>query len=124
MNLSKRTVTLMGLFLALTLAVGASVLRAGDQDFVLVNRTGYDIDEVYLSPVKAKTWGDDVMGTDALVNGTKVTIEFARAATACKWDLKVVFSDQEEAVWEGFDLCQISEITLKYEGKTPTATWK
>ena len=124
MNISKRSLTFLGLSFALILSVGATVLWAGDQDFVLVNRTGYGIDEVYLSPVKAKTWGDDVMGTDTLANGNKVTIEFAHNATACKWDMKIVFEDGEEAVWEGFDLCKVSEITLKYEGKHPTATYK
>ena len=89
-----------------------------------MNRTGYGIDEVYVSAAKAKTWGDDVMGTDTLQDGTKVTIEFEHSATACMWDLKIVFSDQEEAIWEGFNLCKVSEITLKYEGKRPTATYK
>ncbi len=124
MNISKRSVTFLGICFALTLAVGASVLSAGDQDFVLVNKTGYGIDEVYLSPVKAKTWGDDVMGKDTLADGEKVPIEFHHDATACNWDMKIVFEDKEEAVWEGFNLCKISEITLKYEGKHPTATYK
>jgi hypothetical protein len=128
MNISKRFATVLGLCFALTIAVsavGATVLPPGDQDFVLINRTGYEISEVYLSPVKTKSWGDDVMGPDdTLKNGTKVTIEFEHEATACKWDMKIVFSDEEEAIWEGFDLCKISEITLKYEGKRPTATYK
>lgn len=124
MKLSKRSFSVIAFSFALILATGASALMTGDQDFVLVNRTGFGIDEVYLSPVKAKTWGDDVMGTDTLENGTKVTIEFDRAATACNWDMKIVFSDKEEAIWEGFNLCEVSEITLKYEGKRPTATWK
>ena len=124
MNLSKRSFTVLGLCLALTVATGASLLRAGDQDFVLVNKTGYDIDEVYVSPAKAKHWGDDVMGKDTLDNGHKVTIEFAHKEKECVWDMKIIFTDKEEAVWEGFDLCKVEEITLRYEGKRPTATFK
>lgn len=124
MNISKRSVVFLGLCIALTLSVGATILRAGDQDFVLINKTGYGIDEVYVSPAKAKTWGEDVMGADTLENGNKVTIEFDHSASACMWDMKIVFSDEEEAVWEGFNLCKVSEITLRYEGKRPTATYK
>ena len=49
MNLSKRMFAILGLGLAVTLAINPVVILAGDQDFVLVNRTGYDIDEVYVA---------------------------------------------------------------------------
>ncbi len=124
MKLSKRSFTVLAFSFALILATGATALMVGDQDFVLVNRTGYDINEVYLATPKSKVWGEDVMGQDVLENGAKVPIEFSHEATACKWDMKIVFTDEEEAVWEGFNLCEISEITLRYEGKRPTATWK
>ncbi len=107
------------------LAGGAVSVKAGDQDFTLRNRTGYAIAEVYVSPAKDKHWGEDVMGRDILPNGKDVEITFSRRESTCKWDLKVVFDDDdEEAVWENFDLCTIEEITLRYEGKRPTATWK
>ena len=124
MNLKKRTLALVGLSLALTLAAGIPLLRAGDQDFVLVNKTGYAIDEVYVAPANEKEWGEDIMGQDTLDNGDKVTIEFSHKEKECAWDMKIVFSDQEEAVWEDFDLCKVREITLRYEGKRPTATFK
>ena len=122
MNLSQRLLSSLGLVSAL--AIGATALRAGDQDFVLVNKTGYDIDEVFVAPANEKEWGEDIMGTDTLENGQKVTIEFAHKEKECLWDMKIVFSDEEEAVWEDFDLCKVREITLRYEKKRPTATFK
>ena len=120
-----RNIAVFSLAMVLTLSAGAALLRAGDQDFVLINKTGYDISEVYISAAKANNWGEDVMGSDdTLDNGTKVTIEFSHKESECAWDMKIVFSDEEEAVWQGFDLCKVSEITLKYEGKRPTATYK
>jgi hypothetical protein len=124
MNLKKRTLIVVGLGLSLSLAIGAGLLRAGDQDFVLVNKTGYDIDEVYVAPANEKEWGEDIMGQDTLDNGDKVTIEFSHKEKECAWDMKIVFSDKEEAVWEDFDLCKVREITLRYDGKRPTATFK
>jgi hypothetical protein len=122
MKLSARLFSTLGLVSAL--AIGATALRAGDQDFVLVNKTGYDIDEVYVAPANEKEWGEDIMGRDTLDNGQKVTIEFSHKEKECLWDMKIVFSDEEEAVWEDFDLCKVREITLRYEKKRPTATFK
>lgn len=123
MNMTHRLFS-TALALAVLALPGAAPLSAGDQDFVLVNKTGYDIDEVYVSPANSKHWGEDIMGKDILENGDRVTIEFSHKEKECVWDMKIVFEDEEEAVWEDFDLCEAREITLRYEGKRPTATIK
>ena len=87
------------------------------QDFTLVNRTGYVIDEVYVSPSKSSDWQDDVLGEGVMVNGKVVNIRFSRAAKTCKWDLKVVYDDKSTAEWDGFDLCTVSKITIYYDRK-------
>lgn len=124
MNPTKRSLTLFGLSVVLALTATVGLVRAGGQDFVLVNKTGYDIDEVYVAPANQKEWGEDVMDKDTLDNGDKVNIEFSHKEKECLWDMKIIFSDKEEAVWEDFDLCKVREITLRYEGKHPTATFK
>jgi hypothetical protein len=98
------------------LSVGAAV--AGDADFTLVNRTGYDLREVYISPTHKNAWGRDRMGDKVLENGRSRLFVFSDKS-ACKQDLKVVFDDDgSEVVWEEFDLCEISKITLKYNRKS------
>ncbi|HEV7371318.1 hypothetical protein [Arenibaculum sp.] len=106
----------------LGLAVSSAALAQGMQDFRLVNRTGYDIREVYVSPTSTDSWEEDVMGKDFFGNGTFVDINFHPATSACEYDLKVVYTDDEEAVWEDFDLCTITAITLFYDNKTRTTT--
>ena len=93
-------------------------------DFSLVNKTGLTIDEVYVSPTDDDEWGEDVMGKDVLKNGESVDIEFSRKETTCLWDLKVVDSEEDSIEWTKLDLCKANEITLKYEGKHPTAIIK
>lgn len=95
---------------------------AQNLDFTLVNRTGYTIEEVYVSSSKSDDWEEDVMGRDVLEDGESVDISFARGTKGCKWDLKVVYDDEEEAVWNGFDLCSISRVSLRYERKSGK-TW-
>ena len=89
--------------------------KAGDQDFTLVNKTGYVIAQVYASPVKSDTWGGDIMGSDILANGASVSITFAHEASACHWDLKVVYTDKETAVWQSVNLCKVSKITFHWD---------
>jgi len=93
-------------------------------DFTLVNKTGFTIDEVYVSPNDDDDWGEDVMGKDVLDDGESVDITFSRKETTCNWDLKVVDSDKHSIEWTKLDLCKANEITLKYDGKKPTAIIK
>jgi hypothetical protein len=103
-------------------AVSTSALAQGRQDFMLVNRTGYTIEEVYVAPSKSTDWEEDVMGRDVLNNGETVTIRFPGSQKTCKWDLKVVYEDTEEAEWQGFNLCEVSKIALRYNRKSGE-TW-
>jgi hypothetical protein len=107
--------------LASAFTMSATPVRAQEarQDFVLVNRTGYDISEVYVSPGKADDWEEDVLGDDELEDGDQTTIRFKRAVKTCLWDLKVVYSDDDSSVvWHDIDLCKISKIAISYNRKT------
>jgi len=96
---------------------------AGDQDFTLINKTGYQIDEVYVATPSSKSWGKDIMGDGVLANGAKKTVKFKNSTTACNWQLAVKFSDGSEAEWEDpFDLCTVEKITLKYDKGSNTTT--
>jgi hypothetical protein len=98
------------------IAVGAAF--AGDADFTLVNRTGYTLREVYISPTHKEAWGKDRMGQSYLEHGKSRLFKFSDKNT-CKQDLKVVFDDDDSSVvWEEFDLCELNKITLKYNRKT------
>ena len=115
----------LGLF-ALALAFTPSPARADSAlDFVLVNDTGYTIDQIFVSPTKMEAWGEDVMGQDQLEDGKSVKIHFSRAHEKdTKWDIKIVFTDKENRYWTGLDLSTISEVTVHYKDDHATATWK
>lgn len=95
-------------------------------DFVLVNDTGYTIDKVFISPNKMDQWGEDVMGPDDQVpDGKSVKIHFSREhEKTTKWDIKIVFTDNENRFWTNLDLSTISEVTIHYKDDHATATWK
>ena len=99
------------------------VALAQNADFALTNKTGYPIRELYVSPSKARTWGGDILGKHVIDNGDTWNITFPRNASACMQDIKIVFDDDSsEVVWEDFDLCRISKITLTYSRKSGETT--
>lgn len=91
---------------------------AGDADFTLINRTGYAIAEVYVSPANKNNWGRDRLGRNVLDNGRSKLFTFSGSAN-CEQDIKVVFDDDGSSViWEDIDLCELHKITLRYNRKT------
>jgi hypothetical protein len=113
--------------LLVILGLAPSAVRADSVlDFTLVNDTGYTIDKVFVSPNKLEEWGEDVMGPDDQVpDGKSVKIHFSRAHEKdTKWDLKIVFTDNEYRYWTNLDLSTISEVTIHYKNDHATATWK
>ena len=104
------------LFFALVclLATTATTL-AGKQDFTLLNKTGFDIHEIYVSPHSSNEWEEDVMGKGVLVDGQSVAVRFDRANKAKEWDLKVVDKEGKAIVWEKIDLSEITKLTIHYK---------
>lgn len=101
----------------LTIAVPA-VADDAKQDFKLVNKTGYELKALYVSPSKSDDWEDDILGQDTLDDGQSVNVHFSPKAHTCKWDLKVVYADDNSsAVWGNVDLCTIEKITIHYDRK-------
>ncbi len=96
---------------------------AADQDFKLVNKTGYQIDSVYVGPHSSSQWGRDIMGQDALSDGEGVNITFPNRTSACSYDIKVAYNDGDEATWDSVNLCKVSKVTLYWRnGATRAVT--
>ena len=113
-----KTIARNVMFCALSTVLAVGSAFAGDADFTLVNRPGYSIREVYITPSHKKDWGKDRMGENVLDNGKARLFKFSDKSS-CLQDLMVVFDDDEsEVIWEEFDLCELNKITLKYNRKT------
>ena len=103
--------------LAATL-IAFSANAGAKQDFMLSNDTGYDIASVFISAANDGNWGADVMGQDILAKGAGTEIVFDQGDNTCNWDIKAVYSDGEEAIWHGLNLCEISKVTIHYDHAT------
>lgn len=114
---------MMATMLGVGLFTGPALAQSGRQDFTLINRTGYELSELYVSPNKSDEWGTDILGKATIPDGETANVKFSRSATGCMWDLKVVYSDDDSsAVWRSIDLCKISRITIRYNRNSDTTS--
>lgn len=103
---------------ALAIVCTSTSVMAANADFTLVNKTGYDINEVFISPTNRNNWGNDRLGEYQLSNNESRKMKFGDTKN-CHQDIKVIFTDDDsEAEWENFNLCEINKIILKYNRKT------
>jgi hypothetical protein len=94
---------------------------AGAQDFTLVNKTGVEIDKVFISPHDADDWEEDILGRDTLPDGQSVDVKFSRNEKAAMWDLRIEDSAGNAIEWESLNLLEISKVTLLYDKETRKA---
>lgn len=111
----------MGWVAVLVLAC-ATAAFAGKQDFTLVNNTGADISEIYISSAAVDNWEEDLLGGDKyLPDGNEVDIHFASDEDAELWDIRVVDSDGTAVVFQRIKLTAVTKVTLTMEDGEPTA---
>ena len=89
---------------------------AANQDITIHNKTGMDIQRIYVESTTSKDWGEDVLGEEVLAKGESVDVEFSGYGKECKFDLLVEDNNGKEWTVSGLNLCEISEFTLKKQG--------
>ncbi len=110
---------------AVVLATLSPAIAGSNLDFTLINQTGYSIKEIYIAPSSQEEWEstDKVELPRSIKDEESVDITFSPKAEASKWDLKIIWVDGGDAVeWLGFNLTEISKITLLYNDKTEETT--
>jgi len=114
-HLVSKTKAIIALGAIVIFVTATAFARAGKQDFVLHNETGVEIHEVYVSPVTADDWEEDVLGKATLPEGDSVKITFDDRDKRSHWDLKVVDGKGNSIEWHDLNLVDISELTLHYK---------
>ena len=91
-------------------------------DFELVNKTGYAIKEIYISPAAADNWKDNLL-TKPMADGESLQMTASPDANAEMWNMKIVWVDEGEDVqWKSLTLAKISKLTLYYNADTDETT--
>ena len=116
--------TWAALILLLALGAGSSPGWAANHDFILVNQTGMAMDKLFVVPLQATTWDQDLLKRDLVMPGEEAKISFARQAGQCHWDLVVVDATGTEVTWEDVDLCKGKRVILRLEDDLPVVLYE
>jgi hypothetical protein len=97
--------------------------RADLRDVNVVNGTGYGIKFLGFNNPGDNDWSDNELG-GVMADGASVYVKFNTADKGCKWNFKIEWADPgyPGVLWEDIDLCEVSEITLKYDRSSDKTT--
>ena len=95
---------------------------AAAQDFTLVNKTGVEIDKVFISPHDSDDWEEDILGKDTLAANDSLKITFEDRDKHVHWDLKVTDKEGNSLEWYDLNLVEIEEVTLHWDAKAGKGT--
>jgi hypothetical protein len=102
-RLLRRAAIVMGTLVAFAVATSAS---AEDRRVKIINETSVAITHFYGSNAGSGSWEEDILGQDTLAPNQSVIINFDDVSGYCKFDFKVKFSDGDEVIREGVDVCE------------------
>ncbi len=95
----------------------SSFARVGKQDFILHNRTGVEINSLYVSPHDNGDWGEDILGQETLASGKSLKITFDDREKKTHWDVKVTDKNDNSLEWDDLNLVEINELTLHWDAE-------
>jgi len=97
---------------------------AGDYKFTLINKTGFEIIDLYFSPASQGVWGDEVLTVDTIPNKEKMKIHVERKEKAEVWDILVNDEQGVSFKWPGLKLSEISTLVLTIKAGQPMAFYE
>jgi hypothetical protein len=106
-------------------AFGVSA-QASDADFKLVNKTGFPIDEVHVSPHRADHWGGNIIPGQVLHDNETLRVHIPHDVRACHFDIMVRYHDGGHPQWDDVNVCDYKTIVLNYnpERRSTHATYE
>lgn len=107
-----------GLIAALSLLTMAQSGSGVMRDFTLENDTRWTITAIYTS-VPGAAWNRIHGGS--VSSGQSTDVSFYNVGP-CRMQIRIVFSNGDDASWSrGFDFCDLSRITVSFDGQNYTA---
>ena len=97
-------------YVILILLLVFSAVWASAEDIVVINKTGYDIYYLYISPGDSDDWEEDVLSDTILEDGG--SIKLSVDSGSCVVDIQAVDEDDDSYIKWDFDICERSKIVL------------
>ena len=71
---------------------------------------------LYASPISAKTWEEDLLGSGTVPSGSSKVANIDNGTNECQYDLKAVMADGKEVIRRNINVCAISKWTIGDSG--------
>lgn len=118
----KKNLPVLVLAVVMVLFFACSV-SAAVQELILVNRTGVDVYQLYMSPTGNEDWEEDLLEGEIFKDGTEIIIEY-EGAEDLLWDLLIMDAVGGTIEWYELNLNVISQLTLYFNGEKAWAEAK
>jgi len=83
--------------------------------FDVINNTGVDLVDIFVTPAEQTNWGNDILPNDLFSNGSTVTVNIpADYGQTCMFDMKITDGAGGHVTFTGIDACKL--ITLQING--------
>ena len=102
-----------------SLAGPASASNDGKNRKVLVqNISSQQVNNLYASPVTAKTWEEDLLGQRTLASGASISANIDNGTNECMYDLKVVMASGKTFEHRSVNVCAASKWVIGDSGES------
>lgn len=101
------------LFTVFVLLISTVAAQAENRWMTIENLTGVTMTEFFASNDGQNSWGRDWLGRDVLYHNQYIEFNFDDGSGYCIWDMKAVFADGEEAVWNQINVCSESTWSIR-----------
>lgn len=91
---------------------GAVAAGGGDPSFQFVNRTGAQVNELYVSLSSDGSWGRDRLGQGVLLSGNGFWVNLPQGRV-CTVGVRVVYADGRTAERRGVETCSVRELHFR-----------
>lgn len=95
-----------------------TVPAQNEVSFLLVNKTGFDFIDIFISPADQNQWSED-LSLGLFNNFEQKDIKLRVNENICLYDLKAIRLDSTEIVFSKLNLCKMMIVTLLYEFNEP-----
>lgn len=85
---------------------------SADRHVTIINNSSATITRFYGSNAGSNSWEEDILGSDVLASGSRVSINFDDGSGYCTFDFKAVFADGSTAVQPNVDVCTMGSVTF------------
>lgn len=96
--------------------LGAASTDGKNRKVLVENISSETINNLYASPITAKTWEEDLFGSRTLAPGQSISANIDNGTNECHYDLKVVLSNGKSFEHRNVNVCASSKWTVGDSG--------